>query len=43
MKEVTRKMVTDVAVFAVSQVAFYYAFKVGLALQCSPLWLHLAA
>ncbi|SPO20185.1 probable MSP1 - intra-mitochondrial sorting protein [Ustilago trichophora] len=27
MKEVTRKMMTDVAVFAMSQVAFYYAFK----------------
>ena len=27
MREVTRKMVTDVAVFAISQVAFYYAFK----------------
>lgn len=28
MKETTRKMMADVAVFAVSQVAFYYAFKV---------------
>ncbi|PWN52457.1 putative MSP1-intra-mitochondrial sorting protein [Violaceomyces palustris] len=27
MKEVTRKMVADVAVFALSQVAFFYAFK----------------
>ncbi|SPC65607.1 probable MSP1 - intra-mitochondrial sorting protein [Ustilago sp. UG-2017b] len=27
MKEATRKMMTDVAVFAMSQVAFYYAFK----------------
>ncbi|KAI3480963.1 hypothetical protein L1887_56916 [Cichorium endivia] len=27
MKEVTRKMMTDVALFAMSQVAFYYAFK----------------
>ncbi|CAO1628247.1 unnamed protein product [Parajaminaea phylloscopi] len=27
MRETTRKMMTDVAVFAVSQVAFYYAFK----------------
>ena len=28
MRDVTRKMVTDVAVFALSQVAFFYAVKV---------------
>lgn len=29
MKEATRKTMADVAVFALSQVAFYYAFKVS--------------
>lgn len=32
MKEVTRKMLLDTAMFAASQVAFYYAFKVSEAI-----------